>query len=83
MGPHLAASTDYRRADYRAPTLILMGNEQAGLPDALAQACDVTVKIPMRGRADSLNLAVATGVMIYAATDERTLLTANLPLVPS
>ena len=34
----------------------------------MAQLCDVNVKIPMRGRADSLNLAVATGVMIYAAT---------------
>ncbi len=53
----------------RAPALILMGNEQAGLTDALAAACDVNVKIPMRGRADSLNLAVATGVMVYAVTD--------------
>jgi TrmH family RNA methyltransferase len=34
----------------------------------MAGLCDVNVKIPMRGRADSLNLAVATGVMIYAAT---------------
>ena len=64
----LTAATDYRSADYRAPTLILMGNEQAGLPDDLAASCDVAVKIPMRGRADSLNLAVATGIMIYAAT---------------
>ena len=46
-----------------------MGNEQAGLTDRLAGACDVNVKIPMRGRADSLNLAVATGVMVYAVTD--------------
>ena len=37
----------------------------------MAAACDVTVKIPMRGRADSLNLAVATGIMIYAATQRR------------
>jgi TrmH family RNA methyltransferase len=46
-----------------------MCNEQAGLTDALAEACDVNVKIPMRGRADSLNLAVATGIMVYAVTD--------------
>ena len=46
-----------------------MGNEQAGLPPELADACDVNVKIPMRGRADSLNLSVATGVMIYAITE--------------
>jgi TrmH family RNA methyltransferase len=68
VGTLLTASVDFRAAPYRDPTLILMGNEQAGLTAELAGACDVTVKIPMRGRADSLNLAVATGVMIYAAT---------------
>ncbi len=68
VGTLLSAQLDYRAADYRAPSLILMGNEQAGLPPNLAAACDVAVKIPMRGRADSLNLSVATGVMIYAAT---------------
>ena len=68
VGTLLTAKTDFRAADYRDPTLILMGNEQVGLTPRLAAACDVTVKIPMHGRADSLNLAVATGVMIYAAT---------------
>jgi TrmH family RNA methyltransferase len=68
VGTLLSATTDFRAAAYAAPTLILMGNEQAGLTPALAAACDVTVKIPMRGRADSLNLAVATGIMIYVAT---------------
>ncbi|MFO1015677.1 MAG: RNA methyltransferase [Caulobacteraceae bacterium] len=68
VGTLLTATEDFRAADYRAPSLILMGNEQAGLPPELAEICDVNVKIPMRGRADSLNLAVATGVMIYAAT---------------
>ncbi len=67
-GAALTATVDFRAADYRDPTLVLMGNEQAGLPPELIAACDVTVKIPMRGRADSLNLAVATGVMIYAVT---------------
>ena len=68
VGALLSATTDYRAADYRRPSLILMGNEQAGLPADLAAVCDVNVKIPMRGRADSLNLSVATGIMIYAAT---------------
>ena len=68
VGTLLTATTDFRAAAYVAPTLILMGNEQAGLTPDLAAACDETVKIPMRGRADSLNLAVATGIMIYAAT---------------
>ena len=65
VGTLLSAATDHRAADYRLPVLILMGNEQAGLPAELAAACDVNVKIPMRGRADSLNLAVAAGIMIY------------------
>ena len=68
VGTLLTATTDYRHADYRRPTMILMGSEQAGLPPDLAAACDVTVKIPMHGRADSLNLSVATGIMIYAVT---------------
>jgi TrmH family RNA methyltransferase len=68
VGTLLSATTDYRHADYRKPALILMGNEQQGLPPDLAAACDVNVKIPMRGRADSLNLSVATGIMIYTVT---------------
>lgn len=45
--------------------IVLMGNEQSGLPTDMEAACDVLVKLPMRGRADSLNLAIATGVMLY------------------
>ena len=66
VGTHLAGSTDYRRIDYsKGPVLLLMGNEQQGLPDALAQACDRLARIPQAGKADSLNLAVATGVALY------------------
>ena len=68
VGTLLTAEVDHRAAVYQRPTLLLMGNESQGLPPELAAACDVNVKIPMRGRADSLNLAVATGVMIYAVT---------------
>jgi len=67
VGTLLTATVDHRSADYRHPSLVLMGNEQAGLTPELAALCDVNVKIPMRGRADSLNLSVATGIMIYAA----------------
>jgi TrmH family RNA methyltransferase len=68
VGTLLTAGTDFRAAARKSPTLLLMGNEQSGLTPKLAAACDVAVKIPMRGRADSLNLAVATGIMIYAVT---------------
>lgn len=69
VGTLLTANTDFRAFAYPPASLILLGNEQSGLTPALAAACDATVKIPMRGRADSLNLAVAAGVMIYAAAD--------------
>ncbi|CAM5772978.1 RNA methyltransferase [Labrys miyagiensis] len=66
VGTHLAGTHDYRDVDYgKGPCLLLMGNEQQGLPDELAKACSHLVKIPMRGQADSLNLAVATGVMLF------------------
>ena len=68
IGTHLTAETvDYREADYRAPLVLLMGNEQQGLTERLATACETLVKIPMRQAADSLNLAVSTGVMIFEA----------------
>ena len=67
VGTLLTATHNHRTADYRRPTLIVMGTEQSGLTPDIAAACDLNVKIPMRGRADSLNLSVATGIMIYAA----------------
>jgi len=67
IGTHLSATIDFREADYSPPLTLLMGNEQQGLSDGLAAACDQLVRIPMRGKADSLNLAVSTGLMIYEA----------------
>ena len=67
IGTHLDASEDYRGQAYRQPLILLMGNEQQGLSQALAMVCDRSVRIPMIGRADSLNLAVSTGLMIYEA----------------
>lgn len=65
-GTHLKGAVDYRTVDYGGrPVVLLMGNEQQGLPPQLAEACDRLVRIPQAGRADSLNLAVATGVMLY------------------
>jgi TrmH family RNA methyltransferase len=65
VGTHLKATDDYREVAGDRPTVLVMGNEQAGMTDALAAACEARVKIPMVGKADSLNLAVATGVMLY------------------
>ncbi|MBZ9761841.1 RNA methyltransferase [Mesorhizobium sp. CA8] len=66
VGTHLKGAVDYRSVDFsRGPVLLLMGNEQQGLPDNLAESCDRLLRIPQAGRADSLNLAVATGVMLF------------------
>ncbi|MCQ8782193.1 TrmH family RNA methyltransferase [Mangrovibrevibacter kandeliae] len=68
VGTHMSGAVDYRTPDYAAqPVLVLMGNEQAGLTPALAESCDRLLRIPQAGRADSLNLAIATGVMLYEA----------------
>ena len=71
IGMALPAALDYRQADYEGPLIILMGNEQAGLTASLMDMCDQLIKIPMQGRSDSLNLAVAAGVALYTALDQR------------
>jgi TrmH family RNA methyltransferase len=65
VGTHLAATADYRAVDYRTPVLLVMGGEQAGLTEEAAKTARTLVKIPMAGKADSLNLAVATAVMLF------------------
>jgi TrmH family RNA methyltransferase len=68
VGTHLTAeAVDFREADYSQPLILAMGNEQQGLTETLTDACDQVVRIPMRGKADSLNLAVSTGLMVYEA----------------
>ncbi len=56
---------------FTAPSVILFGNEQAGLPPELAAAADRRLRIPMRGGADSLNLAQAAAILIYEAWRQR------------
>ncbi|MCP1198907.1 RNA methyltransferase [Notoacmeibacter sp. MSK16QG-6] len=69
IGTHLEGAVDYRTVDWAGsgPLLLMMGNESHGLPDNLAQSCDLLARIPQSGRADSLNLAVATGLMLFEA----------------
>jgi TrmH family RNA methyltransferase len=66
VGTSLKASLDYLDAEYRQPCFLLIGNEQQGLPADYEAECDLRVKIPMAGRADSLNAAMATAVMAFA-----------------
>lgn len=59
------APENYRSADYGARTVLLMGSERDGLDSEQQMLCNRMVSIPMRGRADSLNLAIATSILLY------------------
>lgn len=61
----LRDAVPYRGAPYTAPCFILVGNESRGLPEEYEAACDLRVTMPMKGRADSLNAAVAAAVLAY------------------
>ena len=63
--------TSHVGVDFVQPSLILMGNEQAGLPPHIESACDTLCLIPMRGGADSLNLAQATAILLSEGWRQR------------
>lgn len=65
VGTSLKTSKDYLEAQYEQPCFLLIGNEQQGLPPDYERECDLLVKIPMAGRADSLNAAIAAAVMAF------------------
>ncbi|MCB2088815.1 MAG: RNA methyltransferase [Sphingomonadaceae bacterium] len=65
----LRDAVPYRGAPYTAPCFVLVGNESRGLPEEYELACDLRVTMPMRGRADSLNAAVAGAVLAYEVLD--------------
>ena len=60
------AALDELTTELAGPVLWLFGNEARGVPEALAQLADLRVRIPMRGRAESLNLAAAAAICLYA-----------------
>ncbi len=71
VGTSLNTDFDYQQPRYTAPTFLLIGNEARGLPTDYEAACDLLVKIPMMGRADSLNASVAGAVMAYEVLNQR------------
>lgn len=66
VGTHLRATESFRRS-YRQPSLLVMGSEGKGLSDEASAACSALVRIPMREGAESLNVAIATGLILYEA----------------
>lgn len=71
IGTSLNATADYQAPRYARPAFLLVGNEAQGLPADYESACDLLVKMPMLGKADSLNVAVATAVMAYELLNQK------------
>ncbi len=70
VGTSLNTEYDYQQPRYAAPTFLMIGNEAQGLPQDYEAACDLLVKMPMMGRADSLNASVAGAVMAYEVLNQ-------------
>ena len=73
VGTSDKGSVNYRTTTYAGPLVLLMGSEREGLSQEQQAICDTMVHIPMVGRSDSLNLAVATGVVLYEIFYQKTL----------
>lgn len=72
VGTSDRAAADYAAHPFPESFVLLMGSERQGLPRALEATTDVLVRIPMAGAVDSLNLAVATALVLYEARNQRT-----------
>lgn len=75
-GYHIVGATEkgassYTKADYKAPTAIIMGSEDTGISDSVLRICDELAAIPILGKIESLNVSVAAGIMIYEALRQR------------
>ena len=66
-----AAEKIYTDADLRGPLAVVMGSEQFGLSEFWLKNCDLSVRIPMAGQADSLNVAMATIIALFEAVRQR------------
>ena len=71
IGTSGEAKTDYTDWDWRVPCALILGGEGKGLHRLTAEKCDALVKIPMRGRIESLNVSVAAGVILFEAIRQR------------
>jgi 23S rRNA (guanosine2251-2'-O)-methyltransferase len=71
VGTSGAAETNYTDWDFNVPCALILGGEGKGLHRLTAEKCDALVKIPMRGRIESLNVSVACGVILFEATRQR------------
>lgn len=70
-GTDIATDKYYYNQDLTGPLAIVIGNEGKGMSDKVKKNCDFLVKIPMKGKIESLNAAVSTGIVVYEAVKQR------------
>lgn len=68
---HLKGTDNYNQKDYAQPTAFMIGNEGNGLSDRLTQKADELVRIPMQGKVESLNAAIACTILTYEVVRQR------------
>ncbi len=71
FGTDAEGKTDYDKADYKGAIAIVIGSEGEGMRDVVRKECDFLLSIPMAGNVNSLNAAVAAGIVIYEAVKGR------------
>lgn len=73
IGSQLGAESNYPQADFCVPTVLVVGGEEKGLRELTRAKCDLLVSIPMFGSVESLNVGVATGILLYEVRRQREL----------
>ncbi len=71
VGSSLNESKDYTEVDYNIPVVLVVGNEEKGIRKLTANKCDFLVKILMKGKLQSLNVSVATGILLFQILNKR------------
>ena len=71
VGTHIAGEKNYNQLDYKMPVALVMGNEEKGIRKLVSENCDFLVKIPMKGKLDSLNVSVSTGILLFEINRQR------------
>ena len=71
IGTEMNAKTKYYNQDLKGPIAIVIGNEGTGISNLVKKNCDILINIPMKGKINSLNASVSTGIILYEALKQR------------
>lgn len=71
VGSSLENSKNYTEIDYKIPIALILGNEEKGIRKLTAENCDFLVRIPMKGKIQSLNVSVAAGILMFEILRQR------------